>query len=157
MKGGSSDDGVCFLPRLKKWVSAHYFIYEALRSLRQDRKRVGCVQLPAFFCRPLFRKGFVSISISDHPPGIRIFCCSRWERSFFFAIPHFGRILFSLVWISSPSNLMNSPCAFFSLLVVKRIAIFRNYSSGRFSLSWRFSFVIPHSPCVLVFMPGDPQ
>ena len=93
------------------------------------------MQLPAlFFCRPLFRKGFVSISISDHPPGIRIFCCSRWERSFFFAIPHFGRILFSLVWISSPSNLMNSPCAFFSLLVIKRIAKNCNYSFGRFVL-----------------------
>ena len=133
---------------------------EALRSLRQDRKRVGCVQLPTlFFCCPFFRKDFVSISISDRCPGIfAFFFFARGGRGrFFSAIPHFGRVLFSLAWISSPSNLMNSPCAFFSLLVVKRIAIFRNYSSGRFSLSWRFSFVIPHSPCVLVFMPGDPQ
>lgn len=74
----------------------------------------------------------------------------------FFAIPHFGRVLFSLAWISSPSNLMNSLCAFFSLLVVMRIAIFRNYSFWRlFSLSWCFSFVIPHSPCVLVSMLGE--
>lgn len=77
---------------------------ELKKHIRQDRKRVGCVQLPTLFLScPFFRKGFISISISDLPPGLFVFffVVRGGSVRFFCIIPHFGSILFFEVWISS--------------------------------------------------------
>ena len=73
---------------------------ELKKHIRQDRKRVGCVQLPTLFLScPFFRKGFVSISISDHPLEIfvSLLLLAVGVVVFFDIIPHFGSVLFSSV------------------------------------------------------------
>lgn len=111
------------------------------------------------FCCPFFRKGFVSISISDHPLEIfvSLLLLAVGVVVFFDIIPHFGSVLFLLFGLARLAEQLLRTCRrSYCPKFVKRIAKNRNYLLWAFCsfFGWSFSFVLPHFPCVLVLVLG---
>ena len=87
------------------------------------------------FCCPFFRKGFVSISISDHPLEIfvSLLLLAVGVVVFFDIIPHFGSVLFLLFGLARLAEQLLRTCRrSYCPKFVKRIAKNRNY------LLWAF-------------------
>lgn len=81
------------------------------------------------FCCPFFRKGFVSISISDHPLEIfvSLLLLAVGVVVFFDIIPHFGSVLFFLFGLARLAEQLLRTCRRSQCpKVVKRIAKNRN-------------------------------